>query len=265
MPSSQAFDITDDTPDLIRTMAVDRFVEIINELWQHPSEHHFEVGKMLETAKAYYGARSKTWHDMKSQFPFSSAATNKLIAVATLPQRLFDQPQKLNQLPDVLGTLYEISRLEDNDLHQGLSSGKIQPGSTQAEIITFKSLCQQNTQTTNHSGPEVLSEEEILKRTVPLISIRVEESGLEPSAIRQLIEDANKLAASTPGVYVVSDEPVPQKTPETECSSLLDGMFKANHGHSKRDTFKQGLAKKVKPVSNPGPAVEDETDWTKSV
>jgi len=265
MSPSNASNIAGDTPDLIRTMAVDRFVQIINDHWQQPTEHFFDVGELLVTAKNYYGARSKTWQDMKSQFPFNSSVANKLISVATLPQRLFDQPEALNTLPDVLGTLYEISRLEDNDLLKGISSGEIHPGSTLAEISVFRKTCQDENQIARTSNVKILSEKEILERTVPLISIRVEKTGLDTSAIKQAIENINKLVETVPGVFALPQEQPPQGKSDAECMSLLEGMFQANHGHAKRDTFKQEQKKKAKPASNSEPVADEESDWTLSI
>ncbi len=240
------------------TLGVGDVVAIISDQWQRPDTPILDIGQRLIAARDHYGARSKTWRQIRNRLPFSAGVTGRLIAIGSLPARLSGQPDCLHRLPAASGSLYEISRLDDRQIIRGIKAGLVNPASTRAEILIYRATCQADPSGPTRGDPSAPSEAQIVGRSRELLSVHIDRSGTSPAIVNLLVSGINKLIDAIPGVHVrmaksepasqpapepasqPAPEPDSQPVPETdpvELSSLMDGMYRANHGRSKNDRW----------------------------
>jgi N6-adenosine-specific RNA methylase IME4 len=108
-----------------------RWADSITAAWRSTLEAVFETGRLLCEAKAVleYGQ----WLAMiASDLPFSARTTDRLMAIYR-DQRLADETH-VSFLPTSWGTLYEITRLDDDTFDHLIEIGVINPECERADI-----------------------------------------------------------------------------------------------------------------------------------
>jgi hypothetical protein len=105
----------------------------IGAAWQKSIDAIFETGRLIAQAKAAlpHGAFGQM---IESELPFSGATARKLMIIAE-DQRLTDRAH-VNVLPPSWGTLYELTKLDDDTFKRRIAEGSIRPDMQRREVTT---------------------------------------------------------------------------------------------------------------------------------
>jgi hypothetical protein len=100
----------------------EKWAERITDAWQKQVPSIFEVGSLLEAAKAEL--KHGEWIAMiKSDLPFSRSTTNKLMKIAACDH--LRNAEHVPHLPAHWGTLFELTTLTEEQFERGIESGVI--------------------------------------------------------------------------------------------------------------------------------------------
>ena len=105
---------------------------LIRQSWQNGIGTIVETGRMLIKAKAELGHGK--WHMLfeGELMPFSKRTAAKLMSIARNP--IISNRSNWTRLPNSWGTLYDLSRLPDQTLIDGLKRGAINPQTERKEV-----------------------------------------------------------------------------------------------------------------------------------
>jgi N6-adenosine-specific RNA methylase IME4 len=103
----------------------------ISERWRASVEAIIEVGRLLATAKATL-PHGEFGSMIGNSLPFSASTAQRLMAIAS-DMRL-SNPAHVQLLPASWGTLYELTKLSDEEFDQALGTQIIRPGMARREI-----------------------------------------------------------------------------------------------------------------------------------
>lgn len=101
-------------------VAIAQYAERINAAWRQSVEGVIEVGRLLAQAKADLAAKSYAGM-IEADLPFTARTAQRLIAIAQ-DERLTTH---VSHLPNHWGTLYELTRLDDDTFKARLNDGTI--------------------------------------------------------------------------------------------------------------------------------------------
>lgn len=110
------------------------FARRIRSAWQTSIEAIFETGRLIAEAKDAlpHGAFTKM---IEADLPFGARTARKLMAIAA-DQRLAERTHE-SVLPPHWGTLYELTRLDDEAFDRSMAEGVIRPEMERREIATI--------------------------------------------------------------------------------------------------------------------------------
>ena len=113
----------------------------INGEWRKSVSAIVEVGKLLIQAKRLceHGQFLRLFkgHEnaVSDPVPFSERTAERLIAVAS--HAVLSNPTHASDLPQSWGTLYELTKLDDETLLAGIKAGEITPETTRAQAAAM--------------------------------------------------------------------------------------------------------------------------------
>ena len=113
----------------------------INGEWRKSVSAIVEVGKLLIQAKRLceHGEFLRLFkgHEnaVSDPVPFSERTAERLIAVAS--HEVLSNPTHVSDLPQSWGTLYELTKLDDETLIAGIKAGEITPETTRAQAAAL--------------------------------------------------------------------------------------------------------------------------------
>jgi N6-adenosine-specific RNA methylase IME4 len=102
------------------------------------SSFHQSVRSIIETGTWIARAKAALPHGefgemIKSQLPFRASTAQRLMAIAG--DARLSNPAHVQHLPPHWGTLYELTRLDDDVFQQQLDDGKIRPDMTRGDVM----------------------------------------------------------------------------------------------------------------------------------
>lgn len=115
----------------------------INAEWRKSVEGILNVGRQLIAAKeaCEHGEFLRLFkgHDnaVSEPVPFGEDAAQQLMKVAS--NEVISNAEFVRHLPQSWGTLYELTKLEDEQIVAGIKAGEITPDMTRAEASTLRS------------------------------------------------------------------------------------------------------------------------------
>lgn len=117
------------------------YAAAINTEWRKSVEGVLEVGRLLVQAKEkcehgeflrlFKGHENAVSHPV----PFSERTAERLIAVAS--HAVISNPTHVSDLPQSWGTLYELTKLDDETLIAGIKAGDITPETTRSQVAAM--------------------------------------------------------------------------------------------------------------------------------
>jgi len=113
--------------------AAEDFAARIGAAWQKSVEAIFETGRLIAEAKEALPHGDFTAM-IETQLPFGARTAQMLMKVAT-DQRLTN-PKHVSHLPPSWGTLYELTKLDDDTLARRISEGTIRPDMQRRDVAT---------------------------------------------------------------------------------------------------------------------------------
>ena len=117
------------------------YAAVINSEWRKSVQGVLEVGRLLIQAKekCEHGEFLRLFkgHEnaVSEPVPFSERTAERLIAVASNP--VISDPTHVSDLPQSWGTLYELTKLDDETLIAGIKAGEITPETTRAQAAAL--------------------------------------------------------------------------------------------------------------------------------
>lgn len=114
----------------------------INAEWRKSVEGILNVGRQLIAAKesCEHGEFLRLFkgHEnaVSDPVPFGERSAEMLIAIAG--NQVISNPKFVSDLPQSWGTLYELSKLEDEQIVNGIKAGEITPDMTRAEAAALR-------------------------------------------------------------------------------------------------------------------------------
>jgi len=117
------------------------YAAVINSEWRKSVESVLEVGRLLIQAKekCQHGEFMRLFkgheQSVAEPVPFSVNTAERLIAVAC--NAVISNPAHVQSLPQSWGTLYELTKLDDETLIAGIKSGEITPDTTRAQAAAL--------------------------------------------------------------------------------------------------------------------------------
>lgn len=132
---------------------VENWAEVIRADWRATIVGIIQIGADLILAKS--GLSHGEWGlltgggDHEGLLPFSASTTQRLMKVSINPNIL--NPAQGHNLPASWRTLYELTKLSDDQWEQGLSEGVINPDMSREDVSTLIGN-KQNVQVSNNSG-----------------------------------------------------------------------------------------------------------------
>jgi len=115
--------------------AIPPIAERICDAWNKSREGIIEAGRLLIDAKAAI-PHGEFAEMIAQELPFSHQTANKLMAIAK-DERLQD-PAHVRNLPISWGSLYEITKLKDDQFDRALQEGVINPNMRRQKIEWFR-------------------------------------------------------------------------------------------------------------------------------
>jgi hypothetical protein len=113
-----------------------KWAQRITESWQGQLSSIFEVGSLLESAKAEL--RHGEWMAMvKSDLPFSQSWANKLMKIGKC-DHLRNSEHASEFLPAHWSTLFELTKLTAEQFDHGIKTGKINPKMQRKDIAALR-------------------------------------------------------------------------------------------------------------------------------
>lgn len=117
---------------LAKRKAWGKWPERINECWRKSATAIIETGKIISKAKealehGEFGAM------IENGLPFSASTAQRLMAIAADPR--LTKPAHVQHLPQAWGTLYELTKLDDDEFKARLKDGTIRPDMERSEVI----------------------------------------------------------------------------------------------------------------------------------
>jgi hypothetical protein len=115
----------------------------INAEWRKSVEGILNVGRKLIAAKeaCEYGEFLRMFKGHENAVcdpvPFSVSSADKLMSVASC--EAFTDSELVPNLPQSWGTLYELTKLDDEQIVAGIKAGEITPEMTRAEASALRS------------------------------------------------------------------------------------------------------------------------------
>jgi hypothetical protein len=117
----------------------------ISACWRRGAESIIEAGRLLAAAKAAleHGAFTTL---IETSLPFGSRTAQRLMAIAA-DERL-SNPTRVSLLPPSWGAMYELTRLDDEQLDKSFAEGAIKPDMERAEAVAIVVSASSQTPTT---------------------------------------------------------------------------------------------------------------------
>jgi hypothetical protein len=108
------------------------WAERIRHAWQQGLTAIIESGRLLSAAKA--ALSHGEWEAMcADSLPFSASTAQRLMAIAA--DGRITNPAHVQDLPPHWGTLYELTKLTDDEFKQGIEAGAIRPDMERKALI----------------------------------------------------------------------------------------------------------------------------------
>jgi hypothetical protein len=119
---------------LVNTRSPQEFAEIIQSRWQDRVKNILEVCMWLETAREELGP-SKFSAMVRDDLKWSKSMASQLLAIGRDGRLVEVQHVKL---PPSWGTLYQLTRLTDEEFERGIDSGIIHAGMERKDVRLLK-------------------------------------------------------------------------------------------------------------------------------
>lgn len=120
---------------LKNTRSISEWAERIRGVWQDSVSSIFELGNLLETARQELGA-AQFQKMIRDELKYSQPTVSRLMIVAD-DQRLRDYAHG-HKLPNCWRTLYELTKLTDEQFQIGIDTGVIHAGMERKDIKVLK-------------------------------------------------------------------------------------------------------------------------------
>ena len=108
---------------------VDEWVVVITATWQKAVESIIETARHLAEAKE--GLAYGEWGRMVERLPFGRSTADKLVAIAE--DATLTNSEFIPKLPASWGTLYELTKLPEDEVSRLIASERINPDMTHAD------------------------------------------------------------------------------------------------------------------------------------
>jgi hypothetical protein len=118
-----------------RSNLVSYYVVEIKQHWNKVLESIFAVCDLLVEAKDEK-LESGDWERLKDELPFSDSIVKKLLVIGRDPR--LRKPSLYKLLPSKYSTIYEITRLNDEQLKAALKEGQISSRMNRAQFIAWR-------------------------------------------------------------------------------------------------------------------------------
>lgn len=118
------------------------YAAAINSEWRKSIEGILEVGRLLIQAKRLceHGEFLRLFKGHESAVsepvPFSESTAERLMSVAS--HDVLSNPAHVQDLPQSWGTLYELTKLDDEQIIAGIKAGEITPDMTRAQASALR-------------------------------------------------------------------------------------------------------------------------------
>lgn len=118
------------------------YAAAINAEWRKSVQSILEVGQLLIQAKRLceHGEFLRMFKGsneaVSNPVPFGERSAEMLMAVAS--NSVISNPKFVSYLPQSWGTLYELTKLDDEQIVAGIKSGEITPDMTKAEASALR-------------------------------------------------------------------------------------------------------------------------------
>jgi hypothetical protein len=159
----------------------------ITDAWQKQIPSIFEVGSLLESAKAEL--RHGDWAKMiKADLPFSQSAANKLMKIAAC-DHLRNSDHGPN-LPACWRTLYELTALSAEQFEHGITIGAINPKMQRKDIRTLRGVPASATE----SKPSAISivKRRVAEQDIEIAQLRARLANVQDGSLFDLKKDTPK-------------------------------------------------------------------------
>lgn len=119
------------------------YAAIVNAEWRKSVEGILNVGRQLIAAKEMceHGEFLRLFkgheNSVSKPVPFCERTAERLMSVAMHP--VISNPTHVSDLPQSWGTLYELTKLDDEQIIAGIKAGEITPSMTRAEAAALRS------------------------------------------------------------------------------------------------------------------------------
>jgi hypothetical protein len=125
---------------LDNSMPLDKWVKRINAAWREQIPSIFETGNLLEAARLELRETHGSWTAMfqNGHMPFDKSTANKLIAVANNDN--IRNEAHVPRLPVAWGTLYDLTKLTDEQFDNGIKSGAINPSMQRKDVKALRGI-----------------------------------------------------------------------------------------------------------------------------
>lgn len=113
--------------------------------WRRGAEAVIEAGRLLAEAKAAFGD-DEFENMVRDGLPFGKRTAERLMAIAA-DERISGSATRVSLLPPSWGTMYELTKLDDADLHKHFDDGTINPDMERAEATRIVKEAKRKPQT----------------------------------------------------------------------------------------------------------------------
>ena len=120
---------------LVNTQSISEWAERIRGVWQDNVTSIFELGKLLEQARAELGAAEFAIM-IRDELKYSQSMVSRLMIIAD-NDKLLDYAHA-HKLPPCWYTLYELTKLTHEQFESGVKSGVVHAGMERKDIKTLK-------------------------------------------------------------------------------------------------------------------------------
>lgn len=150
------------TPQITNARTPEEWALLISEKWQDSVKGILGTGLLLANAKEELG-QAEFWVMVRDNLKFHKQTVRKLMVVGTDP-RLMECAHA--RIPASWYTLYELTRLTDEQFDRGIKSGAIHAGMERKDVAALKPPKEKKVKKVKNEPPKLTGKELITQRTV---------------------------------------------------------------------------------------------------
>lgn len=160
------------------------WIASIMECWRASVESIIKTGQRLNEAKA--ALVHGDWEEVRSGLPFGERQVQMLMAIAA--DARLSNPQYVALLPASWGTIYDLTRLDDDELKRGFQQRIIRPDMIRADVDQLRPLLQESHAKATEGKAGTAGVDDPVRRSTAGTGLQVGEASADLPATSEIMD-----------------------------------------------------------------------------